>query len=109
MGFFTLTSRLVWLASSALYKTTNEFMPNTKSAERRMRNSARKNLQNRSVKTKLRRLEKDFRAAVTAGKKDEAAKLLPGVHSAYDKAVKTGVVPRPTANRKKSRLALSLK
>ena len=84
-------------------------MPNTKSAARRVRNSARKNLQTRSVKSKLRRLEKEFRAAVTAGKKDEAAKLLPGVHSAFDKAVKTGAVPRPTANRKKSRLAVSLK
>ena len=84
-------------------------MPNTKSAARRVRNSARKNLQNRSVKSKLRRLEKEFRTAVTAGKKDEAAKLLPGVHSAFDKAVKTGAVPRPTANRKKSRLAVSLK
>lgn len=84
-------------------------MPNTKSAERRMRNSARKNLQNSAVKSKLRRAEKEFRAAVTAGKKDEAAKLLPNVHSAFDKAVKSGVVTRPTANRKKSRLALSLK
>lgn len=84
-------------------------MPNTKSAERRMRNSARKNLQNSAVKSKLRRLEKGFRAAVVAGKKDDAVKLLPGVHSAYDKAVKSGVVARPTANRKKSRLALSLK
>ena len=83
-------------------------MPNTKSAARRVRNSARKNLQNRSVKSKLRRLEKEFRTAVTAGKKDEAAKLLPGVHSAFDKAVKVGAVPRPTANRKKSRLAVSL-
>jgi small subunit ribosomal protein S20 len=84
-------------------------MPNTKSAERRMRNSARKNLQNSSVKSKLRRLDKHFRAAVTAGKKDDAAKLLAGVHSAYDKAVKVGAISRPTANRKKSRLALSLK
>ena len=84
-------------------------MPNTKSAERRMRNSARKNLQNSSVKSKLRRLDKQFRAAVTAGKQDDALKLLPGVHSAYDKAVKVGAIPRPTANRKKSRLALSLK
>ena len=84
-------------------------MPNTKSAERRMRNSARKNLQNTSVKSKLRRLDRQFRAAVTAGKKDEATKLLPGVHSAYDKAVKVGAIARPTANRKKSRLALSLK
>ena len=84
-------------------------MPNTKSAERRMRNSKRKNLHNTSVKSRLRRLEKEFRATVAAGKKDEAAKLLPGVHSAYDKAVKVGTVSRPTANRKKSRLALSLK
>ncbi len=38
-------------------------MPNTKSAERRMRNSARNNLQNSAVKSKLRRVEKQFRAA----------------------------------------------
>ena len=84
-------------------------MPNTKSAARRMRNSKRKNLHNSSVKSKLRRLEKEFRTTVAAGKNDEAAKLLPGVHSAYDKAVKVGTIARPTANRKKSRLALSLK
>lgn len=84
-------------------------MPNTKSAERRVRNSARKNLQNSSVKSKLRRLDKQFRTTLTAGKKDEAVKLLPGVHSAYDKAVKAGAIARPTANRKKSRLALALK
>ena len=84
-------------------------MPNTKSAERRMRNSQRKHLQNRSVISKLRGLEKVLRATVVAGKKDEAAKLLAGVHSAFDKAVKVGAIKRPTANRKKSRLALSLK
>ncbi len=84
-------------------------MPNTKSAERRMRNSQRKNLQNSAVKSRLRRAEREFRAAVTAGKKDEAAKLLPGVHSAFDKAVKVGAIVRGTANRKKSRLSLSLK
>ena len=84
-------------------------MPNTKSAERRMRNSARKNLHNTAVKSRLRRIEKQFRVTVAAGKQDEAAKLLPGVHSAYDKAVKVGTVKRATANRKKSRLAHSLK
>lgn len=83
-------------------------MPNTKSAERRMRNSKRKKLHNSSVKSKVRRSERDFRAAITAGKKDDAAKLLPAVHSAYDKAVKVGTVTRATANRKKSRLALAL-
>ena len=83
-------------------------MPNTKSAERRMRNSHRKELHNRSIKSSLRRTEKDFRALLVAGKKDEAVKALPSVHSAYDKAVKFGVIARPTANRKKSRLAAAL-
>jgi small subunit ribosomal protein S20 len=83
-------------------------MPNTKSAERRMRNSQRKRLQNLSVKSRLHRLEKNYRAVLAAGKKDEAAKLLPAVHSAFDKAVKFGVLPRPTVNRKKSRLAAAL-
>ena len=83
-------------------------MPNTKSAERRMRNSQRKNLQNSAVKSRLRRTEKQFRATVAAGKKDEAAKSLSAVHSALDKAVKSGVLARPTVNRKKSRLAAAL-
>lgn len=83
-------------------------MPNTKSAERRMRSSERKHLHNRSVTSKLRGLEKQFRGLIAGGKKDEAAKALSGVHSAFDKAVKSGVVPRPTANRKKSRLARAL-
>src|ERR1700685_2158163 len=58
-------------------------MPNTKSAERRVRSNARKQQHNRSVVSKLRRVEKEFRAAVAAGKKEEAIKLLPGVHSAF--------------------------
>lgn len=83
-------------------------MPNTKSAERRMRGNERKRQHNRRVKSGLRGLEKDYRALLVAGKKDEAAKALPGVHSAYDKAVKSRAVTRATANRKKSRLALAL-
>jgi small subunit ribosomal protein S20 len=83
-------------------------MPNTKSAERRMRNSERKNLHNRSIKSNVRRVEKDYRALLTAGKKDEAKKLLPQVHSTLDKAVKSGVLHRVTVNRKKSRLAAAL-
>ena len=83
-------------------------MPNTKSAERRARSNERKHQHNRSVKSRLHRLEKDYRALVADGKKAEAAKLLPGVHSAFDKAVKSGVLPRTTVNRKKSRLAAVL-
>ena len=83
-------------------------MPNTKSAERRMRNSARKQLHNRSIQSFLRKLEKGLRQSVTDGKKADATKALSGVLSAVDKAVKSGVITRATANRKKSRLTLAV-
>jgi small subunit ribosomal protein S20 len=73
-----------------------------------MRNSARKELQNHSTKSRLHNLEKSFADLVGAGKKDEAAAALRLPSSAFDKAVKTGVVNRPMANRKKSRLSLRL-
>ena len=83
-------------------------MPNTKSAERRMRNSARKHLQNRSVKSRLHTLERSYLKLVGSGKREDAAKALRDVTSAFDKAAKSGVVHRATADRKKSRLALRL-
>ena len=83
-------------------------MPNTKSAERRMRNSARKQLQNRSTKSRLHTLERSYLSLLGAGKREDATKALQAVTSAFDKAAKTGVVHRGTADRKKSRLALRL-
>ena len=83
-------------------------MPNTKSAVRRVRNSARKRLHNQSIASNLRTLEKKYLAALKTGKKDDAAPALRSITSAFDKAVKSGVVPRGTADRKKSRLAIAL-
>ncbi len=83
-------------------------MANTKSAEKRTRSSERRRLRNRSVKSRLSRLEKGYLATVTAGKKDEAAKSLRAICSALDKAARGGVIPKPTANRKKGRLAVRL-
>jgi len=83
-------------------------MPNTKSAERRMRNSARKNLRNRSTKSRLHTLEMNYLELLSAGKKDDAAKELRTLSSAFDKAAKSGVLHRATADRKKSRLAIRL-
>ena len=73
-----------------------------------MRNSARKRLRNKSTKSRLHTLEKKYLALLTAGKKDEAAKSYQGLTSAFDKAVKGGVVHKSTASRKKSRLAIAL-
>jgi small subunit ribosomal protein S20 len=81
-------------------------MPNTKSAERRMRNSARKQSHNRSIKSRLHTLERSYLELLGSGKKDDAAKALRNMSSAFDKAAKSGVIHRATADRKKSRLAL---
>ena len=81
-------------------------MPNTKSAEKRMRTSARKQIRNHSMKSRLHTLERGYLELLGAGKKDDAAKALRTISSAFDKAAKSGVVHRATANRKKSRLAL---
>jgi len=83
-------------------------MPNTKSAERRARNSARKQVQNHSVANRLHTLEKSFQGFVSAGKREDAATALRSTSSAWDKAAKTGVVPKSRADRKKSRLSLQL-
>jgi len=83
-------------------------MPNTKSAERRMRSNERKHLHNRSIISSLRKTEKGLRESLSAGKKADATKSLPDVLSALDKAVKSRVITRATANRKKSRITLAL-
>jgi small subunit ribosomal protein S20 len=83
-------------------------MPNTKSAERRMRSSARKQLHNRSIKSRLHSLERKYLALLGESKKADASQALRNVSSAFDKAVKSGVVHKGTADRKKSRLTLRL-
>lgn len=84
-------------------------MPNTKSAERRMRGSARKHTRNTQVKSSLKTLEKKYLETVKAGKKEDAEAALRAVTSRLDKAAKSGVIRRGTADRKKSRLAVRLR
>lgn len=83
-------------------------MPNTKSAERRTRGNERKRLRNRLVKSRLKSLEKQYASLLQEGKKEEASTAYRSLSSAFDKAVKAGVVVKATASRKRSRLALAL-
>ena len=83
-------------------------MPNKKSAERRMRSSARRQARNLVVKSRVKTYEKTFLAAVTAGNKEAAAQALRAASSVYDKAAKGGALHRGKADRKKSRLAIRL-
>ncbi|MCX7872139.1 MAG: 30S ribosomal protein S20 [Verrucomicrobiae bacterium] len=80
-------------------------MPNTLSAERRMRKSERRHMKNHAVKSRLKTIEKKFNTLLKENKVEEAKKFLSTVYSAFDKAVKYGVVKRGTADRKKSRIA----
>ena len=82
-------------------------MPNTKSAARRMRNSARKQVRNSIVRTQLKTAVKKFRESVAATPDTSSAALRTAI-STLDKSVKKGVIKRGTADRKKSRLALAL-
>lgn len=83
-------------------------MPNTASAARRARSSARRAERNQSAKSRIKTLERKYLQAVTAKDKDAASATLRAVSSALDKAAKTNVVHRATANRKKSRLSVKL-
>ena len=83
-------------------------MANTKSAAKSARQGERRRLRNRGVKSGVRKSEKAFLAAIAAGSKDEAVKVLSEVASRYDKAAKSGVLKKGTADRKKSRLAVKL-
>jgi small subunit ribosomal protein S20 len=83
-------------------------MPNTASAERRVRNSARRAERNQSTESRLKTLEKNYLQAVAGKNKEQAAATLRSASSALDKAVKVGVIHRRTADRKKSRLATKL-
>lgn len=82
-------------------------MPNTKSAARRVRNSARKQVRNTAVRTNVKTVVKKFRTALEAKQADSPEALRTAI-STLDKAVKKGVMKRNTADRKKSRLTIAL-
>ncbi len=79
-------------------------MPNHKSAEKRDRQNARRNVLNTASRTKLRSNIKKIRVALAAGKKDEAQALLPAIVSVIDKSVQKGVLHKNAAARHKARL-----
>jgi small subunit ribosomal protein S20 len=80
-------------------------MPNHKSAEKRVRQTERRRLINRSNRTRLRSAIKDLRVALDGDAK-QAVELLPKTVSEIDKAVQKGVLHRNAAARHKSRLTM---
>lgn len=79
-------------------------MANHKSAEKRIRQTARRTAINRSNRTALRTQIKKLRAAIATGDQAAAAELLPATLSLIDRSVQKGVLHRNAADRHKSRL-----
>jgi len=79
-------------------------MPNHKSAEKRVRQSERRRVVNRTNRGKLRTSIKKFRSTLKAGDAGQVTALLPQTVSEIDKAVQKGVLHRNAAARHKSRL-----
>ena len=83
-------------------------MPNTKSANKAMRNSRRRNVINTRTKSKFKAAVKETRTVSASGDIKEAMESLKKAMSALDKAVKKDVMHKNTASRKKSRLAKAI-
>ena len=75
-------------------------MANTKSAAKRSRQTAKRTLRNRSVLTRLRKMQK----TIASGTGQTDGKSVQALISAVDKAAKRGIIHRNAANRRKARL-----
>ena len=82
-------------------------MANTKSAMKQMRQSERRRLRNRSIRSRVRSAVKTAREAIGASNTDAKAPVREAIR-ALDRAVSKGVIHRNTAARKKSALARRL-
>jgi len=83
-------------------------MPNTTSAAKRARTSARKAAHKPCNQIATETLERKLLGLVGAGKLDEARTAMRATASAFDKAARSGVIKRELARRKRSRLQLKL-
>ncbi len=83
-------------------------MPNTRSAAKRMRVTARRTLRNRMVKSRMKTSIRRYEAALAEGDATLSAELLQKATSEIDKAAAKGVIHRNEASRRKARLAARL-
>lgn len=79
-----------------------------KSAKKALRQNKTRRVRNIRKIAAYKASVKDFRKLVTAGKKDEAKKMLPKIYQTLDKAAKSGVIKKNKASRLKSSTTLLL-
>ncbi|MDO8495522.1 MAG: 30S ribosomal protein S20 [bacterium] len=83
-------------------------MPITQSAEKALRQSKKRHVENLRFKRNFKAAIKEFRDELGAKNFEKAKSLLPKVYQAVDKATKKNVLKKNTASRYKSRLTKSL-
>ncbi len=83
-------------------------MPQRKTALKRLRVDRKKHLHNLKIKTKLKKIIKQFLSLISAKKLDEAKEMFRQVVVKLDKAVSRGIIHKNTASRKKSRFSRKL-
>jgi small subunit ribosomal protein S20 len=80
-------------------------MANTESAKKRMRQDARKRVNNRGMKNRIKTELHKLEELIKAGDRAAAATQLKLVHQIIDKTAKGNVIHKNTAARKKSQAA----
>ena len=83
-------------------------MPNIKSAKKRVLVIEKKTLENRMVKSAIKKELKKFEAAVSEGNKASAQELYTVCVKMLDQATSKGVYHKNTVSRKKSQLAKAI-
>ena len=83
-------------------------MAHHKSAKKRIRQTEKRTLRNRALRSSTRTAIKKFRVLLEEGNPESLKTAYPGVQKTIDKAVTKGVLHRRTAARYKSRLAIAM-
>lgn len=83
-------------------------LPNTKSAEKRVRVTKTKTARNTAIKSSVKTAIKRYEASLASGDMQAAQEMLRKATSAIDKAAAKGVIHKNQAARRKSRLAKKL-
>jgi small subunit ribosomal protein S20 len=83
-------------------------MPNTKSAEKRLRQSKKRYLRNRATKSAIKTYTRRVKELAASGDREGALNMLRRAISLIDTAVKRGILHRNAGARRKSRLMIAL-
>ncbi len=83
-------------------------MANHKSALKRIRQTEKRRIRNRHIRSGMRSVIKAFRNAVDSGDTDDAREKFTAAERSLRRAAGKGVIPRAHADRRVSRLAKSL-